>query len=329
MCVFRSVSSEYSTDLSLFSLSAPGGRHVLLSPVGAAVQAVFWPDAGGAIKNIALAAATPGDYAGVTLGPLAGRLANARYTAPDNSVVHLCANEGPNLLHGGAHGLAQRAWAVGGAGADACGAWMTFCCRLCDGDDGFPGKRYFTARYRLSKTALEVTYTAETNKSTLISMSNHTYWNLSGDFSHACDTQLLQLHAAEVLYNDTAHLPISLHSYSGTAFDFSAPVSLSAAMARCAPADADALQLANARGYNNGFLLTSGAPFAAQLYDASSGRRLTLTTDQTWLVLYSGGYLPVPGCALALEAQSRPGAGELLLPGQLYRRFIRFELDIL
>lgn len=328
----RSDSKDYYFDLQRLALCGPGGREVSLRLLGAAVDAVLWPRPDGGACNVALTSTSSEDYAGATLGPVAGRL-HGGVLPIGGEVLPLSTNDGDNTLHGGEHNLSQQIWTLTGSGNGGEYAWAEFSCELPHGLDGFPGNRRFTARYTLSADALTVEYTAQTDCPTLVSMSNHTYWNLSGDFSIDCYDHLLELRADGVLYNDTAHLPFAIRPCVGTAFDFFAPLSLRQAMDRSvhlspATLDSDAGQLSNACGYNNGFALTSGAPYAARLTDPQSGLRMTLTTDQPYLVVYSGGYLPVPGCALALEAQGQPGAATpLLRPDQHYRRFIKFAFD--
>lgn len=319
-------------DSERLSLCGPHGKRVVLRLLGAAVDQVLWPDADKKIKNIALYSRNWSDYAGATLGPVANRLAGACLPVGDN-VLSLSANDGANTLHGGTHGLSLRRWALTAGGGGGSAAWAELSCTLPHGLDGFPGERRFTVRYALTGDGITLQYTAETDRPTLVSMSNHTYWNLTGNFSGDCYDQLLEIGAREVLYNDAAHIPFAPRLCAGTAFDFSAPVSLREAMGRTAacalaPLDSDAGQLRNARGYNNGFTLSPAAPFAARLTNPGDGLRMTLTTDQPYLVLYSGGYLSTPGCALALEAQGRPGAVTPLLDaGRVYRRFIRFSFD--
>ena len=322
----------FFVDFKRLSLCGPQGRRVDLRLQGAAIDRIFWPDADKSIKNLALPSMREDDYAGATLGPAAGRLAGAQLPI-DGRLLSLGANDGTNTLHGGFHNLSLRQWTLAGSGNGSSAAWAELKCTLPHGLDGFPGHRRFAVRYTLTGDALTLRYTAETDRPTLISMSNHTYWNLTGDFSADCYDQLLEIRASEVLYNDAAHLPHALRPCGGTAFDFSSPVSLRAAMARAeerssAPLYSDGGQLQNARGYNNGFSLSPGAPFAARLTAPRGGLRMTLTTDQPYLVVYSGGYLPTPGCALALEAQGKPGAvTPLLQPGKTYHRFIRFAFD--
>lgn len=320
-------------DLQRFSLCGPHGQEVKLCLLGAAISMVAWPCPDGTLKSIALPSQSLEDYAGMTLGPVAGRLPGAVLPV-GNEILRLSANDGPNTLHGGEHNLSRQLWTLIGSGnGDEC-AWAELVCEMPNGLDGFPGNRRFAVRYTLTHDALMLEYTAETDRPTPVSMSNHTYWNLRGDFSADCYDHLLELRADSVLYNDGAHLPFALRPCAGTAFDFSAPATLGQAMARAAHStgqptlERDKGQLENGRGYNNGFALTSGAPFAARLADRAGGLRLTMTTNQPYLVVYSGGFLPVPGCALALEAQSEPGTiTPLLEAGQVYRRFIRFAFD--
>jgi aldose 1-epimerase len=185
-------------------------------------------------------------------------------------------------------------------------------------------------------------YTAVTDKETWINPTNHTYWNLSGDFTAPGDFQVLQINADSVYYNDKFHLPVSRESVKDTPFNFSLPRSVADAV----QSNPSHPQLLNALGYNNAYSLNQGGGPAAVLHDPFSGRRVTVTTDYPSLVFYSGGYLGNAGCtadgqkiaagsAYALEAQYLPDAPRLqgdrtpfLKPGETFQKRIAFRFDL-
>ena len=312
-------------ETAVYSLENPGGVRVGLSAMGASIREVVTPDRAGRFVNVALPQTIPphGSYAGATLAPFAGRIRGGLLPV-EGGVWRLALNDGPNQLHGGPHNLANVRWKTEGARQEAGFQSIRFFAEAAHGLDGFPGNRAFAVTYRLwEDNRLEILLYAESDRSTRMSLSNHAYWNLSGDFSHAPSGQLLQIAAERVYWNDGAHLPMEKRPVGGTPFDFRAPAPLVERVSGNHP------QLAIARGFNHAFALNApdGTP-AATLTDPRGGRRLRLYTDQPVLWLYSGGYLPVPSCAVALEAEGTPdGPGELVAPGRPYSRRICFVFD--
>jgi len=313
-------------------------------PTGAALGRLFLSGGCGGFDNVLLALADTAQYgrdasySGATLGPCAGRLSGASM-AIGGHICRMRANDGPNLLHGGEHGLSHQRFTCGAHIRAEGTESVTLRAVLPDGLDGWPGNRRIAIRYTLGPgPCLTINYRAATDKPTYLDLSTHAYWNLSGVFSSSALSQKIQIRASRVLYNDARHLPVRAASVTGTPFDFLHPTALADAIARF-PQDA---QLKNARGYNNAFLLDDGAGPAVRLWDAAGTRRMDLFTDHPSVVLYSGGYLgrdtlledgksAVPGCALALEPQNWPDAPHLpgapsgiLLPGETYSRFVRF-----
>lgn len=311
---------------SIYTLTGHGGLRAQVCNAGASLLRVYAPDRNGELKNIALcfdssaARIAGGSYAGATIGPVAGRVRGGVLRLPQGP-QQLLQNDGANTLHGGPHALDEARWETGTVAPER----VSFHCRLHDGQNGFPGNRTLCVRYTLdTPNSLAIAYTAETDRATFLNLTSHAYWNLTGDFSADAYNHVLEVAADSVLYNDSAHLPVGTRPVRDTPFDFTAPRTLRAAM----DADAQNAQLANARGYNNAYHLRPSAPFAARLTDPASGRRLTLHTDYPALVVYSGGYLPAAGCAIALEAQFAPDTcAPVLFPGEIYRRTLRFVFD--
>ena len=298
-------------------------------PNGASLFRVEVPDKNGLFSNIALPLPSPeacahsGTHAGATLGPIAGRVEGGQLQIPGKS-LQLAQNEGRNHLHGGPGGLSRQVWQTVCAQPDR----VIYRLDLPDGLDGYPGSRTFRVGYALTGPAqLTIHYRVETDAPTPVSLSNHTYWNLSGDFAHPCTGHRLQIAARQACWNDREHLPRGVLDVAGTPLDFARPQE---------PAPhAEHPQLRNALGYNNAYLL-EGSP-AARLEHPASGRVLTMETDLPALVFYSGGYLegePLEGscaaesAAFALEPQERPGLPALVLPGQPWERWIRLTFSV-
>lgn len=259
----------------------------------------------------------------------------------EGSRIQLTQNDGKNHLHGGG-GLSFAPWETEGPWEDEAGTHCVFRRVAPHGMDGYPGNRQFTVAYTLAKeNSLLIRFRATTDRVTWVNLSNHAYWNLSGDFARSANGQLVQIASDAVYENDAEHLPLGTRPVEGTAFDFRAPQTPAEAMA-AHPKDE---QLRVARGYNHTFVLRpaaqQGAIPAVTLAEETSGRRLRLYTDYPAVVLYTGGFLhegialkgggtASPSCALALEPQELPGSPACLLrPGETRERFIRFTFDAL
>ena len=313
---------------------------------GAAIASVRVRGGDGRFTEVALAPrslltdeADP-SLAGRTIGPCCGRVQDGAAVI-DGRDVRLTQNEGRNHLHGGMNGCAHRRWEV----SEASSSCVEFRAKLPDGLDGYPGNRMLAARYTVASQTLRVAYTATTDATTWIDMTNHVYWDLGGRFDGSAMDQRLQIAADGVVFNDESHLPRAVAAAEG-AFDFSAPCALSEKAAR----HGDHPQLRIARGFNNAFAIDPdrrrALGFAARLTCPKSGIALAMDTDRPAIVLYSSGFLDAstalrtppgvasPGCAIALEAQGFPDPfhlpgvrAECLAPGQTWRHWIEWRFE--
>ena len=327
----------------MFEIRAPGLR-ARLSALGAAIASLEVPDARGEFRNIALSPLNFADgaddpsLAGRTVGPCCGRVRGGEIEI-DGRRLQLERNEGDNHLHGGSCGCARQVW----QGEQLSPSHVRFRLRLSDGLAGYPGNRALTADYEASEGALRLTYAAETDRPTWLDLTNHVYFDLSGRFDGSALRQTLQVAADRAVRNDEHHLPQRIAPADG-AFDFRAPRALADALR----AFSEERQLAIGRGYNNALLidgdLRKKLGFCARLVSPDSGICMELNADAPAVVLYTGGFLDgrtqlrgggaAPGCAVALEAQGipdpfhLPGAvPHILLPGQTWRRTIRWSFD--
>lgn len=290
--------------MNLIELKSSAGLRLSLCREGASIAAVYAPDRNGIYSNVSLvpdAGKNSGTFSGATVAPVAGRIRGG--TVPISGVVYqMPRNDGCNCLHSGPGTLGQALWDIVYQAADE----VRFQAVLEDGDCGLPGKRVFTAAYKLHGMEFTLELTAVSDRDTFVNMTNHAYWNLSGNWQADAYDHILQICADKVWYNDHAHLPEQLCPVSGSAFDFRSPRAIREALQD--PVGSGQLQ--NAKGYNNAFVI-NGAP-AVILSHAKSGRMLTIQTDAPCVVFYSGGYLPIPGSALAFEPQIIPDAPYLL-----------------
>lgn len=348
-----------SANISVVMLVNDNNISVKIMTYGAAIIEFLAPDRHGIFKNIAMSLSPlsqyirGASYAGATIGPNAGRIRDGHLLLGRDTYT-LSQNEGVNQLHGGFYNFSYSLWSIAELAADDSKASLTLELRAQDGLDGYPGERTASVTYALDNSnTLSVTFGAVTDKPTWMNLSNHTYWNPSGDFSHPATGQSLMINAQTVLYNDSENLPFAFHAVDNSPFDFRSLRCIRNQLAAFPGSE----QIQKARGYNNAYSLDTSGP-AAVLYDEESGRRITIDTDYPSLVFYSGGFLDdsitleggLPAsasCALALEAQEFPDALHLadpmhtpealhipevprpiLCPGDTWQRYIRFAFDV-
>jgi aldose 1-epimerase len=327
------------------------GMSVCIITLGASIHAVNVPDRNGDFADVTLGPTTLDEYVakpqffGATVGRVANRIAGARFVL-DGEEYALSANDGHNALHGGDQGYDKANWVVTHV-FDEDIASLTLRHISPDGDQGYPSEVTIDAVYTLNnENALSVTYTAVTDRTTYVALSNHAYWNLSGEGSctSAMD-HLLTIWADRYLPVDHELIPTGeKRLVAETNFDFRAPTRIGLRVR-----DAKDPQIVFGHGYDHHWV---AAPTIAEdvrplacLEDPSSGRTMTLSSNQPGLQFYSGNFLDGTtigksgklyrmGDAIALEPQQCPNAVNTpefpsvrLNPGETYVNKIvwRFE----
>ena len=329
---------------ALYDICAPGIR-CKLSGLGASIVSVEVPDRLGNFINIALSPRNFEDgsdepaLAGRTIGPCCGRVRDGLITI-DGQQYRLEKNEGANHIHGGSTGCSQQIW----QGEQLSPTHVRFQLTLPDGLSGYPGNRTVRADYTVTDNSLQVVYSAVTDRATWLCLTNHVYWDLSGQFDGSAMRQSLEIAADQAVCNDAQHLPRSIVPAKDNAFDFSIPDSPESKRSQYPEEE----QLRIGQGFNNAFLLNqemrNARGFCARLTSRHSDIRMTMQTNQPAIVLYTGGFLneqtrlrnaaATPGCAIALEAQDipdpfhLPGAEKTILrPTAKWQRYIRWSFD--
>ncbi|WP_315782031.1 MULTISPECIES: aldose epimerase family protein [unclassified Bradyrhizobium] len=277
------------------TLRGAGGFEARIITFGAALQALLVPDAHGAVDDVVLGHDDLLSYVklrkffGATVGRYANRIAGARFTL-DGDDVRLEANDGAHALHGGPDGFDRKLWQIVAAEDDEQPS-VTLLYVSPDGEANYPGRLDVRVTYQLTgPTELSVTFAARTTRTTIVNLTNHSFFNLDG---LAAGTGILDhrltLAADHYLAIDETAIPLPgpPHDVSGTPFDFRDAQAIGARIR------ADDAQIKCGRGYDHNFCLRAGdgVRLAARLESPRSGRVMELHTDQPGLQVYSGNYI--------------------------------------
>jgi aldose 1-epimerase len=326
--------------VDLYTLTNAHGVEVKLMTYGAAITSIRTPDRSGAMGQIVLGFdelapyLTQTAYLGAIVGRYGNRIGKAQF-ALDGATYQLAANNGVNSLHGGVVGFDKVVWSAEPVDdAEGKGVRFTYVSR--DGEEGFPGELTAHVTYQLTDDdELIISYAASTTKATPVNLTNHAYFNLSGDVKR-------DILGHELTINADAFTPVDaglittgeVRAVAGTPFDFRAPAAIGARIG------ADDEQLRFGLGYDHNWVLNKPAPgalaTAARLSDPESGRVLEVRTTEPGLQFYSGNFLDGSATgrgvafahrwALCLETQHFPDSpnkpdfpSTILRPGETYR----------
>lgn len=221
-------------------------------------------------------------YFGATIGRYANRIAQGRYHL-NGKTYTLAQNHGENNLHGGQYGADKQLWQVVETNTQA----VTFRKIFADGEEGFGGKVEACVTYRLNETALEIEFHALSDAATPLCLTNHAYFNLSGEAS--IHQHHLQIHAAQYLPVDQHGIPNApLKPVENSGFDFRQAKPIGEALLK----DADQQVV---KGYDHAFLLTKhlakNSPLQTACTLSVADLCLTLSTTMPALQLYTGNWL--------------------------------------
>lgn len=292
------------------------------------------PGRDGRRDNVVLGLSNLEDYEtrspsfGATIGRYANRIGGGRFTL-DGTSYELPRNEGENTLHGGLRGFGKRVWAIETADVAA----VTLRCVSEDGEEGFPGRLQLRVRFAIQGTTLRLEYTAETDRPTVLNLTNHSYFNLAGEGSGDVWDHELRLAADHIVELRGDGIPTgAILDVMNTPFDFREPRYVGERVRDAHP------QIVAGLGYDACFVLRgSGMREAAVVREGSSGRVMTVRTDQPAVQLYSAnklsGALVGPsgrayrsGDGLCFETQHYPDSpnhphfpSTVLRPGAVFR----------
>lgn len=346
MKITKTVAASPRGEIAIYTLTNASGAWVELSALGAGINAIVVPDSAGNLENVALGYANAAHYIsdGPCMGKIPGRYANriagGKFTI-DGVDYQLEINNGPNALHGGSEGFYNKIW-----DSEPTESGVTFTLVSPDGDAGYPGTLTVKAVYTWSDDCqLSLHITATTDKTTVLNLTNHTYFNLAGEGSGSVLRHLLRLNCSKYLVTDENLTPTGeIAPVQGTPMDFTQAKPLGEDIRKPFPA------LAFGKGYDNCYAIDAykkgELALAAVLEDAHSGRTLEVLTTQPAVQIYTGNWLS--GCpatksgnrtyfdydGVAIECQGMPDApnhphfpSQQLAPGEQYAHTIIFRFS--
>jgi aldose 1-epimerase len=279
------------TPVEIFTLTNAHGVEVRAMTYGGIIVSLRVPDRDGRMADIVLGHGDAASYAknnspyfGAIIGRYGNRIAKGRFTL-DGATYALATNNGPNHLHGGIKGFDKVVWR-GEPLKD--GVAFTYTSR--DGEEGYPGTLSVRVTYTLNdRDELSIAYEATTDKTTVVNLTQHTYFNLAGQGARDVLGHQLTLDATRYTPVDATLIPTGeLAPVEGTPFDFRRPTPLGTHI------NDDHPQIKNGGGFDHNFVLTrtqDGLQHAARVVDPESGRVLDVATTEPGVQLYTGNFL--------------------------------------
>ena len=267
--------------VTAWRLSNRTGAGLVLLDYGATVQSLTVPNARGGVTDVVLGYDTATEYEendgffGAAIGRVGNRIGGSAFIL-DGKTYRLPANEGCNHLHGGPGGFDRRMWT-----AEPDGERLIFTRLSADGEEGYPGNLTVRITYELlDGNTLRITYDAQTDRATPVSLTNHSYFNLHGRgdiLGHE-----LQLNAAAFTEIDEQLIPTGrILPVDGTPMDFRRAKAVGRDL------HADFFQLHLTGGYDHNYVLDRTSP-AARLYGPDTGIVMTMETTEPGVQVYSG-----------------------------------------
>ncbi|EGF59317.1 aldose epimerase family protein [Bacteroides fluxus] len=331
---FRTEVDGKRTDL--FVLKNKNGMEVCITNFGGRIVSVMVPDKDGVMRDVVLGFDSIQDYIrfpsdfGATIGRYANRINQGKITV-DGVEYQLPLNNYGHCLHGGPRGYQYQVFDARQLSKQV--LELTYLSK--DGEEGFPGNLACKVIFSLTDDdAIDIRYSAETDRTTVVNMTNHSYFNLDGDPSKSNSDYLLTIHADAYTPVDSTFMTTGeIASVEGTDMDFRTPIAVGSRI------DNDFEQLKNGKGYDHNWVLNTKGDITrpcATLESPVTGIVLDVYTNEPGIQIYAGNFLDgtltgkkgiVYGhrASVCLETQKYPDTpnkpewpSALLKPGEKY-----------
>lgn len=282
--------------VDLYTLTNSKGMQATVTTYGATLVGLTASDRNGVLADVVLgydsanAYINGRGYFGATVGRVANRLSQARFEL-DGVTHEVSRNKEYGQLHGGGGGFHSKLWAAEPVETFE-GASLVLGYNSADGEEGYPGNLDVSVVYTLTEQGLRLEYRAETDAPTVVTLTNHAYFNLGGIGASIGDVldHVVTLNASRYLVTDANQVPTGeVADVAGTPLDFSRPNTIGLRIND----SHDALQIGH--GYDHYFII-DGPPGelnqGIQVFHSDSGRVLDVLTTQPGLQFYTGNHMP-------------------------------------
>ena len=337
-------------EVALYTLTNKNGMEVCITNFGGRIVSIMVPDKNDSLQDVVLGFDKATDYFpqnnssdfGAAIGRYANRINQGQITV-DDQTIQLPQNNFGHCLHGGPSGWQYQVYDV----MDVTENSITLQMVSPDGDNNFPGEVTATVSYTLTEdNAIEINYGAKTDKTTVINMTNHSYFNLNGDPTQPITNHILTINADNYTPVDSTYMTTGeIAPVEGTPMDFRAGKEVGADIDKF-----DFEQIKNGNGFDHNWVLnTQGdkATPAITVVSPVTGIKLEVFTDEPGIQVYSGNFLDgtLTGkkgivyqqrTGICFESQKYPDSpnkqwaesNAWLNPGEEYSSYCKFQFSV-
>lgn len=324
---------------ALYTLKNNNNAEAIFTNYGGRLVSLLVPNKDGKLIDVVVGFKSVGDYEkstepyfGATIGRYGNRIAKGKFTL-EGKTYSLFTNNGQNTLHGGKKGYQYVVWDASQPNPNT----LVLHYLSKDGDENFPGNLDVKVTYTLTDdNELKMDYEAKTDKTTVVNLTNHAFFNLNGDGSGTILNHEVQIYADEYTPVDSTLIPTGkIDKVAGTPFDFNKTTTIGARI------DDKNEQLTFGKGYDHNYVLNKtkamGMYHAATVRGDKSGIIMDIYTQEPGLQFYSGNFMQSKNTfktgarddfrtAIAMETQHFPDSpnqpafpSTVLKPGQVYK----------
>lgn len=302
-------------EIQIITLINDKGMKVECLSLGGIITKIIVPDQQGKMENVVVGFKHLEDYIenppyfGAIIGRTAGRIHKGEVNIK-GKVYPLTKNNHSNTLHGGESGFDKKLWDVQ-LEQEQDSVSVVLSCTSEDGEEGYPGNLAVSVRYTLNnENELIINYEASSDKDTIVNLTNHSYFNLSGDIKNQILDHVMYIDSEEVCQLDDESIPTGemIDVRKIVAFDFNQP--------KVIGKDIEHKEVALQSGYDHPWVLKKSSDIDAYYHDPVSGRIMTIKTDQKAVVVYAmnfadplmlyNGKVGMPRYGICFETQALP-----------------------
>lgn len=333
-----------NNDVIEYTMKNNAGIEISILNLGGIITRIITPDRDGNLENIVLAYKDYSDYFtndsfyGAVIGRFSGRIYRGKLTL-EGTEYNFPINDGLNHLHGG-EGFDTKIWSTSFCLEDTkSGIILEYTSK--DGEEGYPGNVKVKVQYILNdNNELEFVIDGTTDKTTVLNITNHSYFNLSGDYKSDILNQQLRINSKEFTELEAGVVGTGkVLDGKNTPFDFYEEKAIGKDI------NDDDLQLLIGNGYDHPFIFENEIG-EILLKDQESGRTMEVTTNNPLVVIYTmnypkekilqNGIKPIKNHGICLETQNPPiGKNQcykeksILKPNEVYHRYTKYKFDLI